>query len=260
MKKIVSLYLFTFLVLLCDAQELKVKSFVYDVRDLSARTYPKTDINGDKCALLKVGLALANVEFEGNVIDVVKKTGEYWVYMADKSKKLKVKHNSYLPIVVTFSDYGINEIEKENTYSLNILSDVLKPFSKSFKYTYKGVVFKCKAKQGCVTITGFDTKAKDIVIPSKVYYKEESYPVTTIDIAIYEGDYRLNNVVIEDGVLVIAKHAFFQYRRLTNVTIPNSIVEIGKKAFRNNSKLSFVLPDGISEEAIKKGEPIVINR
>lgn len=59
--------------------------------DISARTEKRLDLNGMGCALLKIELPVENVTFEGNVVGAVKyTTNEYWIYMTDGSKKLKV--------------------------------------------------------------------------------------------------------------------------------------------------------------------------
>ena len=92
MKIVLSLF---FLLLGCmnlDAQEMSVKSFEERSKDLSASTYSRKDLNGTPCALIKVQLASSGAQFEGNVIGNVEyKTSEYWVYMPEGSKHLKVK-------------------------------------------------------------------------------------------------------------------------------------------------------------------------
>ena len=54
------------------AQELKVKSFVVAEKDLSARTNVRKDLNGNVCALVKVGLTVKDAKFEGYVVGDVK--------------------------------------------------------------------------------------------------------------------------------------------------------------------------------------------
>lgn len=78
------------------AQELKVKSFDWDMMDISAQTHPVVDKDGKVCALLKVGIAQANVAFEGNIVGTpANKTGEYWVYLADGAEAIAVKTENY---------------------------------------------------------------------------------------------------------------------------------------------------------------------
>ena len=123
MKKVLSLILLALLPLVAlKAQELTVKSFRVADHDLAARTQVRKDINGNYCALLKVQLVASGAEFDGNVIgDVTFKNNEYWVFMAQGSKRLKVFHPNYLPLEVTFSDYGVNHLESKCTYVLTLL-------------------------------------------------------------------------------------------------------------------------------------------
>ena len=104
-----------------EGQELAVKSFAFVQSDLSAQTQPRKDLNNKNCALVKVGIGLQGVQFEGNVVGkVVNKIGEYWVYMPRGSRMLKVKHPNYSPIMVTFPNYGVEKLESNRTYQLTM--------------------------------------------------------------------------------------------------------------------------------------------
>ena len=101
------------------AQELTVKSFKLASSDLTAQTQPRKDLNNRNCALIKVGLGLQGVQFEGSIVgNVENKTGEYWVYMPQGNRMLKVKHPNYAPVMVTFADYGVEKLESNRTYEL----------------------------------------------------------------------------------------------------------------------------------------------
>ena len=50
------------------AQEMTVKSFELLSKDLTARTSPRNDRNGIPCAVIRVGIALQGVVFDGNTI------------------------------------------------------------------------------------------------------------------------------------------------------------------------------------------------
>ena len=103
------------------AQELTVKSFKLASSDLTAQTQPRKDLNDKNCALIKVGLGLQGVQFEGSIMgNVENKTGEYWVYMPQGNRMLKVKHANYAPVMVTFADYGAEKVESNRTYELTI--------------------------------------------------------------------------------------------------------------------------------------------
>lgn len=115
---------FTFFVLLLFSisvcsQELHVKSFGIAESDLSAQIQSRKDLNDKNCALVKVGIGLQGMQFEGNVVgQVVNNVGEYWVYMPQGSRMLKVKHPYYPPIIVTFANYSMEKLESNRTYEL----------------------------------------------------------------------------------------------------------------------------------------------
>ena len=103
------------------AQELTIKEFKEATNDLSARTHPRLDLNGNDCALVKVQLAASSVTFSGNVMgDVAFLNNEYWVYMTAGSKRVKVVHPSYLPLEVNFASYDVAQLKSRTTYVLTI--------------------------------------------------------------------------------------------------------------------------------------------
>ena len=105
------------------AQELTVKSFKLAGSDLTAQTQPRKDLNDRNCALIKVGVGLQGVQFEGGIMgNVENKTGEYWVYMPQGNRQLKVKHANYAPVMVTFADYGVEKLESNRTYELIVVT------------------------------------------------------------------------------------------------------------------------------------------
>ena len=109
--------------LIAHGQDLKVRTMSMNAGDLSASTYERKDLNKQACALVKVQLAAYGAKFEGNVIgDVAYKTGEYWVYMTEGSRELRIKHPNYLPLHIIFSDYGINTgVKAKQTYNLVVV-------------------------------------------------------------------------------------------------------------------------------------------
>ena len=121
MKKYVFVWLLLLLPLVVAAQKLTVERMEAAPMDLSASTQQRNDRVGNACALVKVQLAAAGAQFEGNVIgDVAFRTGEYWVYMSEGSYMLNVKHPNFLPLFVNFRDQGIKRVESKVTYVLTI--------------------------------------------------------------------------------------------------------------------------------------------
>ena len=105
-----------------SAQKLTVESMALAGNDISASQYERKDLNGQACALVKVLLASPGAVFEGNVIGSVDfKTGEYWVYMTEGSKELRIKHPQAQPVQAVFKDYGVDRLTSKTTYMLSVL-------------------------------------------------------------------------------------------------------------------------------------------
>ena len=106
--------------LIVSGQEFQVRSFRLAENDISAVKYQRLDLNGQPCALIKVGLGVQGAKFPGTEVvgDVKFDTGEYWVYVVDGTKKLKVMHNNYAPLYIDFSNYPEQRLEGGRTYVL----------------------------------------------------------------------------------------------------------------------------------------------
>lgn len=148
-----------FVAIVANAQNFEVSKFEVLPDDLSANIETVRDNNGKACALIKVGLPLEGVTFEGSVVGTPKfKNGEYWVYMVPGAQKLRVKHSSFMPIMVTFSQYLPKSIESRVTYYLGISRDQqLKKEDVTFKVTPANAVLivdqnEVAMKNGTVTV------------------------------------------------------------------------------------------------------------
>ena len=87
------------------AQEVEVKDFAADAFDLTAQKYAPNDLNGRKCALVKVQVLSPGVVFSGNVIGTPERhSSEYWVYMTHGTKMLKLASKSFLPLMFYFPE------------------------------------------------------------------------------------------------------------------------------------------------------------
>ena len=181
------LYLTVVLSVLCflgtQAQTLNVKSFAVKANDITARTQPRQDINGNDCALVKVQLAAPNVFFEGNVIgDVAYNTSEYHVYMANGSKRVTIKLEGYLPLEVIFEEFGINKLESKTVYLLVLsIPHNNNEIKKNEIFMVNGISFKMiYVEGGTIQIgatqeqfnTGFDEMPVHEVTVSSYYIEE----------------------------------------------------------------------------------------
>ena len=122
MKKLYLIILSVFALLnTAMAQELMVKSFVLAPTDITAQTEGRKDLNGDACALVKISFVGDVADVEGNVIKpLVKRNNETWTFMTQESRQMKVITKDYLPLMVTFGDYGIEKLQSNRTYVLTL--------------------------------------------------------------------------------------------------------------------------------------------
>ena len=106
------------------AQKLTVESFKLAPSDLTAQTQPRKDTNNFNCAVVKVLFVGDIIDFGGNIVKpVVKYTNETWVYMPQRSRQLKITTKDYLPLMVTFEDYGVDKLESNSTYVLTLVGN-----------------------------------------------------------------------------------------------------------------------------------------
>ena len=122
MKKLYLILLSVFALLnTAMAQKLSVESFVLAPTDITAQTEGRKDLNGDACALVKISFVGDVLDVEGNVIKpLVKRNNETWAFMTQESRQMKVVTKDYLPLMVTFGEYGIEKLQSNRTYVLTL--------------------------------------------------------------------------------------------------------------------------------------------
>ncbi|MDX9694300.1 MAG: FISUMP domain-containing protein [Bacteroidales bacterium] len=88
--------LLTTILKIAGSQNISVKSFRMLETDRDARVnYPKTDQNGEKCAVIKVVTTEQGFVWEGDALGITAtefKTSEYWLYIPRGAKRLTIKH------------------------------------------------------------------------------------------------------------------------------------------------------------------------
>ena len=188
----------------------------------------------------------------GDHVVVIKKDG-----YDDYTSSLSVSENQTIKHLAVLDESNGDMSSMVKKALVNTQSEIpSNPLNKSFKVRYNGVTFKCKAKRGFVTITGFDTNAAIVTIPAKVNYADDDYPVKEIDTFINGNNYSARKLIIEEGVEAISNFAFMEFRKLIDVTIPHSMKTIGKNAFRDNDGIKFNVPSNISEYDLRAGRAI----
>ena len=104
-----------------DVQAMEVITLKATPEDLSASISPVYDLNGKACALMKIVLPIDNAIFEGNVMgNVGYVNNEYWVYLTEGTRFLKIKTPRSGSLTIDFSSYGIHGLVSKQTYELSI--------------------------------------------------------------------------------------------------------------------------------------------
>lgn len=101
------------------AQQLSVKSVNLRPQDARARTNPRDDAKGKKCAIIRVGVVgVENLVFPDAVGNVERSLSEYVVYVPDGLKSLNYKNKSGQEEgSINFDDYGL-EINSLASYDV----------------------------------------------------------------------------------------------------------------------------------------------
>jgi len=98
-----------------------------------------------------------------------------------------------------------------------------------------------------VEVTGYDTLAGAVTIPSEVTNNGSTYAVTEIQNMAFAYCSKMTSINIPSSVLKIDEDAFYRCTGLTNVTIPNSIKEISPYTFEYCSALTNIrIPDSVT--------------
>ena len=174
--------IFVTVMLLCGlmtAEAQKVKSIKVLTNDNSATTKPRKDLNGQNCALIKLGYDDDISRIEGNIIGDIDINGdEKWIYLTSGTKEMKVVPVNQKPFTITFSRYGIRSVQGGKTYKVEV--EVPKnevtteekgyPHKDVETFTVEGVTFKMvKVKGGEFAMGATSEQAK--------YAKENEKPV-----------------------------------------------------------------------------------
>ena len=139
------------------ADEFEIRNFKKDLSDVSAIRSSRKDVNGQACAILKVRTDLSGLSFECNqglTGDPEHKTGEVWLYISPREKRIKFMKEGFMA-----KDYVFPEsIEAATVYTIELTNkyksgqDV--PLSMGF------VLLKSTPSRAEVTLNGEPTGMK----------------------------------------------------------------------------------------------------
>ena len=249
MKRLLSLFLMLVtLSSLAFSQELTVKSFKVSQGDILARTAAtcRYDTNDKYCALIKVGIALDGVEFEcsGGVRDVVKKTGEYWVYLPQNNSKLRILHKDFTPLEINFFDYGIGKVQSGVTYVLTLSKPITAAVQQKQTLTIKYI-----PSSATVLVDNKMVRGNNGVVRITLPVGQHSYIVASDGYESEEGSVKLKASAPSNLQIQLSKEAV--------AAIP-TVNEVAQQAPSSSSSVSFggntisiPVKNGISIDMVK---------
>ena len=110
-------------------QNMSIASFKMDETDQTANVEPtmKRDLNGDKCALIKIATTQKNFVFDVGTLGITETEwqnsnhpGEIWLYVPNGVMKISIQH----PQFGTIKDYDLgSRLKKGRTYVMVLTSD-----------------------------------------------------------------------------------------------------------------------------------------
>ena len=228
------------------AQELRVKSFKLAGSDLTAQTQPRKDLNDRNCAVVKVQFVGELVNIEGNVIlPLVKRNNETWVYMPQNTRQMNVITKSFLPLMVTFADYGIERLESNRTYVLTLLGGTQQQAQQSqtlsIRYSPSSAIVLVDNKM----VKGMNGVAKTILPVG-----QHSYIVFCDGYDSEEGTVKLKASTPSNLQITLSKEAMATQQN--SVTQPTVVQQpVAQTSVTNSDNITIPVKDGISIDMVR---------
>ena len=227
------------------AQKLTVESFKLAGSDLTAQTQPRKDLNDRNCALIKVGIGLQGVQFEGGIMgNVENKTGEYWVYMPQGNRQLKVKHANYAPVMVTFADYGVEKLESNRTYELIITASGGTQVAQKQRLT-----IRYSPSSATVLVDNKMVKGTNGVAQTTLPVGQHSFVVACNGYESEEGMVKLKASAPSNLQITLSKEAIATRNTVAQPTVAQQPVV--QATVTNSDNISIPVKDGISIEMVR---------
>lgn len=106
------------------SQKLSIEEFTSEPFDLSSRTNQVKDNNNLSCALIKIVCNDEITGVQGSVVKSEEYGNEYWIYLPNGTKYIKVLTRHHPPLDFKISDYLTTGVVTQSTYQLNLKSDL----------------------------------------------------------------------------------------------------------------------------------------
>ena len=228
------------------AQELTVKSFKFAGSDLTAQTQPRKDLNDRNCAVVKVQFVGELVNIEGNVImPLVKRNNETWVYMPQNTRQMNVITKNFLPLMVTFADYGIERLESNRTYVLTLLGGSQQQAQQSQTLT-----IRYTPSSATVLVDNKMVKGMNGVARTTLPVGQHSYIVACDGYESEEGTVKLKASAPSNLQITLTKEAMATQQN--SVTQPTVVQQpVVQPTVTNSDNISIPVKDGISIDMVR---------
>lgn len=259
---------FIYLLLVCFlytlnsfSQQISVKSFIALPKDLDARVnYPKTDQNGETCAIIKVETSENDFSWESDQLGIVKaerKVGEYWLYVPHGAKKLTIKHDK----LGILRDYHYPEPIKEACcYELKLNIGTI---NQIVHEAILGEYIVIKAEPSTAQIFIDDTLKGNGEINLKLKLGKHTYRVEDL---MYETQVGIFELVDKKVILEFKLKPDFGYLNIISAPVNGAKIFIDKMDIGKSTPLDlFKLKPGKHFVEVKmnyyqsKGKEIVVN-
>ena len=228
------------------AQKLTVESFKLAPSDLTAQTQPRKDTNNYNCAVVKVLFVGDIIDFDGNIVKpVVKYTNETWVYMPQRSRQLKITTKDYLPLMVTFEDYGVDKLESNRTYVLTLVGNTQQQAQQTQTLT-----IRYTPSSATVLVDNKMVNGSNGVAQTTLPVGQHSYIVACNGYESEEGTVKLKATAPSNLQITLTKEAVaIQQSSVTQPTVAQQPVV--RPTVVNSNNISIPVKDGISIDMVR---------
>ena len=228
------------------AQKLAVESFKLAGSDLTAQTQPRKDLNDRNCAVVKVQFVGELINIEGNVImPLMKRNNETWVYMPQNTRQMNVVTKNFLPLMVTFADFGIERLESNRTYVLTLLGNSQQQAQQS-----QTLSIRYTPSSATVLVDNRMVKGMNGVAKTTLPVGQHSYTVACDGYESEEGTVKLKASAPSNLQITLTKEAM----AMQQSTVPQPTVAqqpVVQTPVTNSDNISIPVKDGVNIDMVR---------
>lgn len=201
-----------FAVLSAKAQNIRVVDFHEAKNDLTAKSYGTElkDMNGERCALIKVETTEKGFEFNTGSLKVMKvdenHTAEIWVYVIAGAKKITIKHEEF----GSLDDYNFNTggLEKGTTYIMKLDTEGnVSPTPKKEEDLGAFLTMKVYPPTAKVTIDGVQYEPNDSEVTQWLTSGDHYYSVEALNYKTESGSIQIAGTAMDVSITLKSAYA-----------------------------------------------------